>query len=431
MTHLGSVDAEASEPASLRRIGIAVLSAGLAVFALLYAPQPVLPQIAAEFRLDPGAASLTVTVTTAAVALAVVPVATLSEAVGRRPVMLGSIVAAVVIGVLAPFAPSFGALVALRAVQGVAIAGLPATAMAYLAEEIGATSMGSLMGVYVAGTTVGGMGGRLVAGLVADDVVLSGAGWRGGLVAVAVMSALCGVLVAWLLPASRRHQRQPLRVAPLVAGLRSAVTDPVLYGPYVVAVVMVGAFVAVYNAIGFRLVAEPFEVSPAVAALVFLAYAVGGVCSAAAGRIADRVGRPVVLLSALVMTAVGIVMTLPDDLGWVLAGLAVLTGAFFAAHAVASGWVGARANAGARGQASSVYLFSYYLGSSVGGWLGSTVYGVWGWSALVATTCCWLATAVVAVLVASWLPSRSPAVNRESSREVCDVDSCGQARTSR
>ncbi|MCP2261885.1 MFS transporter, YNFM family, putative membrane transport protein [Streptoalloteichus tenebrarius] len=416
----------------LRRIGIAVLCAGLAVFALLYAPQPVLPQIAAEFRLDPGTAALAVTVSTAAVAVAVVPVATVSEAVGRRPVMLVSLALAVLVGVAMPFAPTFGALVALRAVQGVAVAGLPATAMAYLAEEIGSTRLGSLMGVYVAGTTVGGMSGRLVAGVVADDVFVRDAGWRGGLVAVSVLSAVCGLLVAWLLPASRRHQRQPLRVAPLIAGLRSAVTDPVLYGPYVVAVLSVGSFIGIYNAIGFRLVSPPFQVSPAVAALVFLAYAAGGICSAVAGRLADRFGRPVVLLSALALTAVGVVMTLPDQLGWVLAGLAVLTGAFFAAHAVSSGWVGARADPAARGQASSVYLFAYYLGSSVGGWLGSTVYGVWGWSALVATTCAWLSAAVVAVVMATWLPAHSSADGRGRRAEEFDVDGADrQERISR
>jgi YNFM family putative membrane transporter len=377
------------------RVTAAVAAAGFAVFALLYAPQPVLPQLAAQFGLRPAGASLAVSVATGALAVAVLPVTVLSEVVGRRPVMLGSVLTAAALGVAAPFAPSFSVLIALRALQGVAVAGLPAVAMAYLADEVGAGGLGAAMGVLIAGNSAGGMFGRLVSGVTAGWF-----GWRGGFAAVGVVGVLCAGVVAFTLPASRRQRPAHEGTRSVFAGLRAAVADPVLLGAYAVAALAMGSFVAIYNAIGFRVAAPPLALSPAAAALLFLAYAAGGVSSTRAGRLADRLGRPRVLLGALALTAAGTALTLPAILPAVLVGLVVLTGGFFAAHAVASGWVGARAPSFARGQASGMYLLAYYLGSSVGGTVGSAAYGSWGWGGLVGVACAWFGLAAIAVVMA-------------------------------
>ena len=67
-------------------------------------------------------------------------------------------------------------------------------------------------------------------------------------------------------------------------------------------------------------------------------------------------------------------------------GLALLTAGFFAVHGVASGWVPARAHAGgvATGQAASLYLFTYYLGSSVFGSLAGPAWRRRPWPGVVA-----------------------------------------------
>jgi YNFM family putative membrane transporter len=231
--------------------------------------------------------------------------------------------------------------------------------------------------------------GRLIAGIGVDWL-----DWRGALAAVAGLGVLCAAVVVLALPPdSRKHTRAP-------RGLRAALRDRVLLCQYAIAALAVGAFISLYNAIGFRLAAPPLELPARFAALVFLAYAAGGVCSAVAGRLADRLGRGPVALAALGVAASGALLTLPDSLLSVVVGLALFTGGFFAAHSVASGWVGARAPANAKGQASGVYLFAFYVGSSAGGTAGSTAFGAWGWGALVAAVVGWLALAGVAVLVA-------------------------------
>ncbi|MBK1788902.1 MFS transporter [Prauserella cavernicola] len=374
-------------------------TAGVASFALLYAPQPLLPQLAAEFALDPGRASLAVSVATGALAIAVLPFAVLSELVGRRPIIVASVLSSAVLGLVLPFVSSFELLLALRVLQGIAIAGFPAVAAAYLMEQLGKKGVAAAVGMMIAGNTIGGMSGRLASGFTTDLL-----GWHGALAVVAVLSLLCALLTVVALP-PRDPGDEPARDGPVrerlrgvVAGIGVALRQPVLLAQYAVALLAMGAFVGLYNAAGFRLTGEPLGLSPAVASLVFLAYAMGSVSSATAGRLVNRLGRRRSLGLALTTTIAGAALTLPNSLPLVVAGFLVLTAGFFAAHAVANGWAAAEAPEGARGQASGLYTLAYYLGSSVGGTLGSIVYGHAGWGWLVAVVTTWLALAMLSCL---------------------------------
>ena len=375
-------------PAPASRVKIAVAAAGISSFALLYAPQPVLPQLAAQYHLDPGGAALAVSVATGALALAVLPIAALSEVVGRRPVILTSVIASAALGLLLPLMPSYPALLVLRALQGVAIAGFSGVASAYLAERLGRAGVAAAVGAMIAGNTVGGMLGRLASGFTAGPL-----GWRGALYVVAGVSTLFSLVTVLTLPPSSRRPRHTA----VLAGLATALQQRVLLVQYAVALLAMGSFVALYNAAGFRLTGAPLGLSPAVAALVFLAYATGSVSSAAAGRLVARVGRPRALVGALSLTIVGAALTLPDSVPLVVAGFVVLTCAFFAAHAVAYGWAAAEAPETARGQVGGLYMLFYYLGSSIGGAAGAYVYGHAGWPWLIGVVTVWLLLAAFAV----------------------------------
>lgn len=385
---------------STRRVKLAVATAGVASFALLYAPQPVLPQLAEQFDLGPGGASLAVTVATAALASAVLPVAVLSEFVGRRPVIATSLVVSVTLAALLPFVPSYPLLLVVRALQGVAIAGFPAVGAAYLVEQLGRRAVTGAVGAMIAGNTVGGMLGRVASGFSADWI-----GWRGAVGVVAGVSLGCAVLSIALLPRGahrrsgvRAEASSPTPFRAVLTGLAAAVSKPVLLAQYAVALLAMGSFVALYNAAGFRLTGEPLGLSPAVASLVFLAYAMGAVSSATAARLISRIGRVPALIGGLCVTGVGAALTLPNALALVVLGFVVATGGFFAAHAVANGWAAAEAPTAARGQVAGLYTFCYYLGSSIGGTFGGFVYGHGGWGWLIAIIAGWLSLAVLAVV---------------------------------
>lgn len=344
---------------------------------------------------------------TGALALLVVPISTLSERYGRTRVMTISVVAAALTGLALAVCTSFSLLLGLRAVQGIALAGLPAVAMAYLAEEVHPDSLGQAMGLYVAGNAVGGLSGRLLAGFVAGL-----ADWRAALVAVGLSAAACVVVYRVALPRASNFRPAPLRFRPLVGGLRTHLADRQMRRLFLLGMLLMGQFVTVYNYLSYRLLAAPFRLPQTLVGLIFLVYLTGIYAAAAGGRLADRLGRRPTLVGAVALAMTGAVLMLPDLLPLIGVGLVALTVGFFAAHAVASGWVSARARTG-RAQATALYLCAYYTGSAVIGWFGGVLYAWAGWAGT--------GGFVLALLVVSLgvgLTLRSPAVTSRSRAEA-------------
>jgi YNFM family putative membrane transporter len=380
-----------------RRIAWALFAAGVATFALLYSTQALLPELARSFSVSAAQSTLSLSLTTAGLGVALLAAGPASEVLGRTGLIRFSVIASGAVALACAVAPSWSWLLILRLAQGIALAGLPAAATAYLREELHPDSYARAAGLYIGGNALGGMTGRLLTGAVADL-----AGWRWALASVALLGLVCAGTVAFTLPGSRNFSPAPARPRHLARMLSGAVADPGLLALYGIGACCMGAFVAVYNVMGFRLTAAPFGLSVAAAGLVFLVYAVGTVSSAVAGRLAGRFSRRAVVPVGCVITAAGLLLTLPASLPWIVAGLTVMTAGFFAVHSVASSWVPVRAHAGgvASAQAASLYLFAYYLGSSVFGNLAGHAWTAGAWPAVVALA---LALVVVAGLLAAWL----------------------------
>lgn len=360
-----------------RRMSFALFAAGMATFALLYSTQALLPAVSADFGVSASAASWTVSAATAALAVFVLPMSSLSERFGRRTVMTASLAVAVAVGLLVPFAPSLEWLVALRAVQGAALAGLPASAMAYLAEEVRPKALVAAIGLFVAGNSIGGMSGRIVTGWVAQLW-----GWRAALAAVGLMALVCALVFRAMLPRARHFTPGSVNPRALVATVRGHLAYPLLLRLYAIGALFMTVFGAVYTVIGYRLVEAPFSLPQGIVGSIFLVYLVGTVSSAAAGKLVGRLGRRGALYLAVTTTAAGLLLSLADTLPAVLLGLVLITAGFFAGHAVASSSVSRTAKTG-RAQASALYQSAYYLGSSAGGALGALAYHSGGWAGTV------------------------------------------------
>ncbi|AVP58812.1 MFS transporter [Pulveribacter suum] len=359
--------------AAYRRVSAALFLAGFSTFSLLYCVQPVLPELAAYFGLSPAGSSLALSASTGCLAVAIFAAGALSQGRDKRRLMFASMALAALCNVAAALAPAWGALLAARALEGVLLGGVPAVAMAYLAEEIHPRGLGFSMGLYIGGTAFGGMAGRIGMSMLADAW-----GWRVALAGMGVLGLLAAVGFVLLLPRAQRAAQagaaaERLTLAQHLAAWRAHLATPALARLFVSAFVLMGVFVSLFNYVGFRLALPPYGLSQTQIGLVFAAYLFGMVASPAAGALADRRGRAPVLVGGVLLMAVGVLLTLAAPLAAVMAGIALLTFGFFVAHAVASGWVGRLAGA-AKGHASSLYLLAYYLGSSV---LGSV--GGWFW----------------------------------------------------
>lgn len=352
----------------------AMFAAGFATFALLYSVQPLLPVFTREFALDAAQASLALSTATAALAAGLLVTGPLSDAVGRKPVMLAGMFGAALCTVTAAAVPSWPALLVLRALVGVCLSGVVAVAMTYLSEEIAPQVLGFAMGLYIAGNAIGGMTGRLVVGVVVDFV-----SWRAALGVLGALALLAATVFWRSVPASRHFRPTRLSLRNLVAAYRLHWGDAALPWLFLEGFLLLGAFVTLFNYISFRLLAAPYHLSQALVGSVSAVYLTGIYSSARVGALADTLGRRRVLWAAIAVMLLGALITLATPLWAVLGGMLVFTAGFFGAHSVASSWIGRRARQ-ARGQASSLYLLCYYLGSSVAGTAGGVCWHHWGWS---------------------------------------------------
>lgn len=356
------------------RVTLALFSAGLATFALLYCVQPILPVLSHEFGVSPASSSISLSVSTGLLAVGLLFTGPLSDAIGRKQVMVTALLLASICTLLLTMMTSWHGILIMRALIGLSLSGVAAVGMTYLSEEIHPSFVAFSMGLYISGNSIGGMSGRLLTGVITDFF-----GWR---VAIAMIGcfALAAALMFWrILPESRHFKAASLRPKSLLINLRIHWRDRGLPLLFVEGFLLMGAFVTLFNYIGYRLMLSPWSLSQAVVGLLSVAYLTGTWSSPKAGAMTQRFGRGPVMIFSIGIMLSGLLLTLFSSLWLIFTGMLLFSAGFFAAHSVASSWIGPRARR-ARGQASSLYLFSYYLGSSIAGTLGGVFWHNWGWN---------------------------------------------------
>lgn len=365
---------------AFKKANFALFAAAFITFANLYLTQPIMPIFTKEFNVTPTMASLSLSLTTLSLAFGLLIFGSLSEAWGRKNIMSVCIIITSVLTVVIAFSPTFELLLFLRVIQGFAFAGIPSIAMAYLGEEIEGKSVGVAMGLYISGNTVGGLSGRVIMGTMTD--LLS---WQMGMVFLGVISLIAGLYFIYALPPSKHFEPQPLNLKSLFGSLISHLKSSVLVSLFLIAFFLMGSFVTIYNYLGFKLAAPPYHLSMTIIGWLFLVYLVGTFSSAWFGMLADKFGRALFIIVGTLLMILGVVLTLPEHLFYKIIGIVILTFGFFGAHSVASGLVSRRATHDIA-QASSLYLFAYYMGSSIGGSAGGIFWSRYGWSGVVSFT---------------------------------------------
>ncbi|GFO69631.1 putative MFS-type transporter YybF [Geomonas limicola] len=360
-----------------RQINLAFFMAGFVTFITLYDVQPLLPVFSREFGLPAALGSLPLSVTTCSLAVSMLFAGTISETFGRKRVMVASLVTTSLLALLTSFTHSFLPLLVLRLLQGIALAGLPAIAMAYLSEEIAPASLSSAIGLYISGNAIGGMTGRIFTATMTEW-----SSWRVALGVIGVGCLLLSVFFAWSLPPSANFTRRSFQVRYLFSSLFKQLKDPGLRYLYGISFLVMGGFVTLYNYITFRLLAPPFSLGHSAVSWIFLVYLLGSFSSSMIGRQVELFGRERMIYLSIASMVVGALITLSGDVTTIVVGIGFLTCGFFGAHTIASAWVGSRARS-ARAQAASLYLFSYYLGSSVSGTAGGLFWSEFGWHGVI------------------------------------------------
>lgn len=415
--------------ALFHRIVFALFAAGFATFAQLYSVQSVLPEISADFGVDPSQAALTISMATTGIAIGVLPWAFAADRWGRVRVMKVSAVSAAVIGLVTPFLHSLPLILGSRLIEGLALAAIPAIAVTYIADELPARRVTAAAGAFVSGNSIGGLLGRLIAGLVSEHF-----GWQLGLMTVAVLCVVaCSIFVIAVpaphgyLPSRLRTEdvtaaaaaqtRQERTVASVVPSLSAwqrftmALTTPALWGTYAQPFLLMGSFLSLFSLLGYHLQAAPYGLSTAVTSMVFTVYLVGTFTARWSGSVAGRFGHRRLLYTGIGMMIGGAALTLTAPLAVIVLGVALFTAGYFVTSPVTSAMTSLIAGP-CRSQATAIYQLVFYVGNSVFGWMLGRVFEEFDWVgvALGIITMC----LVAALIAATLLPKRPGAAASRS-----------------
>lgn len=355
-----------------KQTALAFFAAGFNTFAILYVVQPILPDLTEYYGVTPTAASLSLSVTTFTLAISMLIFGSISEAVGRKNIMIVSMLTASVLCILTAFSPTFGSLIVMRALQGVALAGLPSIAMAYLGEEIHPRSLPGAMGLYISGNALGAVFGRVLAGVTAGLW-----GWQYGLIGVGIVSLIATFIFWYALSPSKHFVKREFNVKDLFKSLTEHLKNPLLIILFLMGFLLLGTNVSLYNYVSFVLI-EDFNISQTIVSWIYMIFLVGVLSSMISGNLVYRYGKVMMLYTGIIVAIAGLIIVLIPSVWTIVAGLILFTFGFFIAHSLTSGWVGNIAHSN-KAQASSLYLFFYYTGSSVGGTLAGVFWMQNGW----------------------------------------------------
>lgn len=379
------------------RIILALALSGLAELASLFFIQPLLPVLAVEYDVPVSQVSIILSAETALLAIGLLFTGTLSDHYGRKKLIIVSLLLGGLLTMLCPLVESWAMLVALRAVIGLALSGIAAAATAYISEEVAPVVAGVVTGYFVFGNSMGGMSGRIVASQLIDHISINTIFYG-----FAISLILVALLVYFLLPASQNFKpTQSLNVLRVVKGAASHFKNKKLALAFVISFIIFGVFTSLYNYLAFFLKGEPFHISPANAGLLSFSFALSFFTAPQAGRLSAKYGSMRVLRALFVMMALGMLLTLTSNVVTFIIGAVIFTGCFFGCHSIGLSWVSKNATH-ARGQAVALYLFFYYMGGSVIGFVNGFVFHSMGWQGMTGFI---IALLAVGAVVATYLSS--------------------------
>lgn len=358
---------------------LSLFLAGFAVFSSLYCVQPMMPFLAKFFQITPTHSSFPLSFSTIALALGLLLAGLISDRFGRKKVMAISLFSTASLLLISAFLPYWEVFLATRMMVGLAVSGVASVAMTYIGEEIAEKDVGFAMGLYISGTAIGGMGGRLIAGVLLDYI-----SWQTATMIIGLLNLLIAIVFYMALPVSRHFKAYPIQFSRFIESFKKNLSDRKLRLLFIEGFILMGCFVTVFNYMSYHLLEQPFELSQTWIGLISIAYLSGIYSSPRAANWSRKFGRDKVLVAMFLTMILGLWIMLIPSLWIILIGLLIFTFSFFAAHSTSSSWVSVQ-SLQYRAVGSSLYLFCYYFGSSVLGSTNGLVWEKYGWFGLTLT----------------------------------------------
>ncbi|VFA40310.1 MFS transporter [Chryseobacterium indologenes] len=372
-----------------RNIKLCIFFSGLSVFAQLYLFQPMLPMAADYFKVSVGDTSLLVSSSTIGMASGLLFFAFRADSYSRKALMTFSLISSALLTIISTWIPSLSLLIAIGIFKGFVVSGVSAVALAYLTEEVHAAVIGSAISMYLSGNTIGGMSGRILATLLAGEF-----GWRNAVLLIGIESLILGLIFWKLFPDSKFFNPQKTDYHLKVKQMKFFLTNPYMLRLYLIAALLMGVFVSVYNYLTFRLEEKPFSLSHFIIAFIFLMYIFGVFGTMIVGKLSKRFPMNTILKGSILFMLAGAMLLLSENIYILIFGLGLFTLSFFAAHTMASQMTALYAKRG-KSSATSIYWLFYYFGSSILGSGTGYLLHAYSWNVFIAVLVCSVAIALV------------------------------------
>ncbi len=264
-------------------------------------------------------------------------------------------------------------LVAARWLQGLFIPAMTTCLAAYLAVNMPPDRLNVVMGSYVSATVAGGLGGRLLGGLIHPPLH-----WRYAFVSAALaLLAAAFAAVLWL-PQGKHPKLTSTERISFLTFLSDSKIIRILLVPF-------GAFFVFsssFNYLPFYLAGPPFRAPTEVITMFYLTYLMGIVIGPLAGSLSNRIGNGGAMVGGAMVFGLALMATLIKSMFVIVLALVGICAGFFTIHAAAAGSLNRRVSTG-RGKANSLYVLLYYLGGSIGISLSGYSYSHFGWPGVV------------------------------------------------
>jgi predicted MFS family arabinose efflux permease len=170
---------------------IALLSAAAFVsVATMRVGDPLLPQVANEFHVSPGDASVIATAFALAYGLCQLVYGALGDRFGKyRLVAIASLVSALTVG-SAGLAHSLAALGVARLAAGASAAAIVPLSMAFIGDHVAYENRQTILAYFLSGTILGAIGGQVLGGVLGELI-----GWRAPFLFLGALFLLIGILL--------------------------------------------------------------------------------------------------------------------------------------------------------------------------------------------------------------------------------------------
>lgn len=359
-------------PSLVEKFTIAII--GVFAFLQVYSVQAILPILMNDLNATEVQAGLAVGATVMAIALMSPFTGMLSDYVGRKRIIVGSLLLLAIPTALISFSASIEILTVWRFLQGLAVPGITVVLIAYIGEEY-SDNLASMMSVYVMGTVLGGFLGRFVAGHLHDLM-----GWRWAYGVMAILTVIGMLWVAKGLPNSKNFTKSKnFRTA--FATLLSHTKNRHVISACLLGGCVLFSLVGCFTFINLHLADTPYELSASHLANIFAVYLIGMVITPLSSRLITRFGMTNTIIGAVLCSMMGIFLTATAPLWLIIFGLTIMSSGVFITQSATISYIASHVKEG-RSLASGLYYMSYYGGGSIGAWLCGIAYakGQWGYT---------------------------------------------------